>query len=129
MSVSERIIGWGIVATGGVARLIADDLRLVENSRLAAVSSRDLARAAAFSAEFGAERAYGEVAALISDPAVDVVYVATPHAQHPPVVRMALEAGKAVLCEKAFTTSLAETESLAALAKERQVFCMEAMWT
>lgn len=129
MDAAERTIGWGVVATGGIAHLVAGDLVLLENSRLAAVSSRDGSRAEAFAAEFGVRRAYDDVAALVADPAVDVVYVATPHAQHAPIVRMALEAGKAVLCEKAFTTSLADTEELVALARARRVFCMEAMWT
>ncbi|TDE09505.1 Gfo/Idh/MocA family protein [Jiangella asiatica] len=126
---SERVIGWGVVATGAIAHNVAGDLRLLENCRLAAVSSRLLDRAEAFAGEYGIDRAYDDVRALVDDPAVDVVYVATPHAQHPPVVELALEAGKAVLCEKAFTTSLAETTRLVGLARERGVFCMEAMWT
>jgi predicted dehydrogenase len=129
MTTSERTIGWGVVATGAIARNIAGDLRVLEHTRLAAVSSRRLDRAEAFAAEFGVERAYDDIRALVDDPAVDVVYVATPHAQHAPVVEFALNAGKAVLCEKAFTTSLADTARLAELARERGVFCMEAMWT
>ncbi|WP_051426082.1 Gfo/Idh/MocA family protein [Jiangella gansuensis] len=126
---SERAIGWGIVATGSIAHSVTGDLRLLENSRLAAVSSRLHFRAEEFARQYGVERAYDDVRALVEDPAVDVVYVATPHAQHPPVVELALEAGKAVLCEKAFSTSLAETTRLVELARDRGVFCMEAMWT
>ncbi|RIQ17215.1 Gfo/Idh/MocA family protein, partial [Jiangella rhizosphaerae] len=129
MTTSERTIGWGVVATGAIARNIAGDLRLLEHTRLAAVSSRRLDRAEAFAAEFGVDRAYDDVRALVDDPAVDVVYVATPHAQHAPVVEAALDAGKAVLCEKAFTMSLADTTRLTELARERGVFCMEDMWT
>ncbi|NEE03186.1 Gfo/Idh/MocA family protein [Phytoactinopolyspora halotolerans] len=125
----EQIIGWGIVATGGIARTVAGDLRLLENTRLAAVSSRDADRARAFADEFGVERAYDSVKDLVNDDGVDVVYVASPHPQHAYAVRLALEAGKAVLCEKAFTHSLAETEALVELARARGVFCMEAMWT
>lgn len=126
---SERTIGWGVVSTGNIAHTVTGDLALLENSRLAAVSSRELPRAEAFAHEFGADNAYSDVETLLADSAVDVVYVATPHAQHGPIVQMAIEAGKAVLCEKAFTTSLAETEKLADLARDRGVFCMEALWT
>ncbi|PSK93845.1 putative dehydrogenase [Haloactinopolyspora alba] len=126
---SERTIGWGVVSTGNIAHSVTDDLRLVENSELAAVSSREPARAEAFAREFGAENAYDDVDKLIADDAVDVVYVATPHAQHAPIVTKAVEAGKAVLCEKAFSTSLSETEKLVGLAQEKGVFCMEAVWS
>lgn len=126
---SQRSIGWGVVATGNIAHSVTGDLQLLENSRVAAVSSRERARAEAFAKEFGIDQAYDDVDALLDDDAVDVVYVATPHAQHSAIVRSALEAGKAVLCEKSFTTTLADTEKLVALARERGVFCMEAMWT
>jgi predicted dehydrogenase len=118
-----------VVATGGIANAVSGDLKLLEDSTIAAVSSRSLPRAEAFAAEFGAASAYDDYEKLIADDAVDVVYVATPHPQHVPVVRAALLAGKAVLCEKAFTASLRDTVELVALARERGVFCMEAMWT
>ena len=128
-SEADRPIRWGVVATGKIAHAVTGDLRLLENCELAAVSSRSLDRAQDFAREFGFARAYDSVEDLVADPGVDVVYVATPHAQHPTVVRLALDAGKAVLCEKAFTTSLADTEELVAYARKRGVFCMEAMWT
>lgn len=127
--VDDRVIGWGIVATGNIARSMAADLKRLENAQLAAVSSRDTGRARAFADEFGVARAYDSVKALVEDDAVDVVYVATPHPQHVHAVRLAADAGKAVLCEKAFTHSLAETEALVDYVRERGVFCMEAMWT
>lgn len=124
-----RTIGWGVVATGGIAHTVTGDLKLLENSDVVAVSSRTFSRARAFADSFDVPRAYDSYEALITDDAVDVVYVATPHPQHVPVVRAGLEAGKAVLCEKAMTASLADTESLVALARDKGVFCMEAMWT
>ncbi|WP_129669645.1 Gfo/Idh/MocA family protein [Phytoactinopolyspora endophytica] len=125
----ERVIGWGVVATGNIAHSVTGDLTLLENARLAAVSSRDKERARSFADEFGMQNAYDSVEALVKDDAVDVVYVASPHPQHAYAVRLALDAGKAVLCEKAFTHSLKETETLVAHARESGVFCMEAMWT
>lgn len=130
MTVDEPTVRWGVVSTGNIAHSVTGDLMLVEGSTLTAVSSRSLPRAQKFADQFdGSARAYDSVTALVEDENVDVVYVATPHAQHPPIVRLALEAGKAVLCEKAFTTSLADTVELTELARSRGVFCMEAMWT
>jgi predicted dehydrogenase len=122
-------IRWGIVSTGGIARTMAADLRLLDDARLTAVSSRSARRAQAFAHEFGVERAYGSVDDLLTDEDVDIVYVATPHAQHAAVVGAALDVGRAVLCEKTFTTSLADTEDLVQRARDRRIFCMEAMWT
>lgn len=129
MTSAQRTIRWGVVSTGNIAHTVTSDLMLLEGSELAAVSSRDLSRAEAFAAEFGGARAYASVHELVAADDVDVVYIATPHAQHPVVLRAAIEAGKAVLCEKSFTTSLADTIELTALAQARGVFCMEAMWT
>lgn len=122
--------GWGFVATGAIARTVAEDLRLLGADRLVAVSSRDRDRAQAFVDEYGAPgaRGHGSVAELVADPRVDVVYVASPHAQHADAVNAALEAGKAVLCEKAMTLRTADTAALVGLARERGVFLMEAVW-
>ena len=125
----EEKLGWGIVATGGIAATIAEDLRLLPEARLAAVSSRSMARATEFAAAHGAAAAYDSYEDLAADPGVDVVYVANPHPQHFGPVKAALEAGKAVLNEKAFTSTLADAETLVAMARERDLFLMEAMWT
>jgi predicted dehydrogenase len=129
MTRADDRIRWGIVSTGGIARTMAADLRLLDDARLTAVSSRSSQRAQAFADEFGVERAYGSVDDLLTDGDVDIVYVATPHAQHAAVVGAALDVGRAVLCEKTFTTSLADTEDLVQRARDRRIFCMEAMWT
>lgn len=120
---------WGFIATGGIAATVAGDLALTPGARRLAVASRDADRAAAFAEKHGFERSYGSYAELLADPDVDVVYVATPHGQHRAVARAALEAGKPVLVEKSFTTTLAGTQELAALAADRGLFAMEAMWT
>lgn len=124
-------VGWGFVATGSIARTVAADLRLLGPDRLVAASSRDAARAQSFVDECGAPGAvgYGSVEQLVADPRVGIVYVASPHAQHAPAVRLALEAGRAVLCEKAMTLSGADTGGLVQLARDRGVFLMEAVWT
>ena len=77
----------------------------------------------------GIERAHGSYAAILADPDVDVLYVATPHAQHSAVALAALRAGKAVLVEKSFTATTDGTRAVVAVARETGVFAMEAMWT
>lgn len=121
-------LAWGVAATGRIARAVGAVIAGHPQMRVAAVGSRDPDRAAGLAAELGAPRAYGSYAELVQDPQVQAVYVATPHAQHAEVVEAALAAGRAVLCEKPLTHSLARTERLAASAAEAGVFLMEGMW-
>ena len=123
-------IGWGICSTGKIATAFARDLALVPGATLAAVGSRSVESAAAFAREHGHDstRAHGSVEELAADPSVDVVYVASPHTLHPVHARAALEAGKAVLCEKPLTLNARQSQALVDLARERGVFFMEAMW-
>jgi predicted dehydrogenase len=119
------MVRWGIIGTGGIARAFAADLALTDSGTVVAVGSRSLATAE----RFGAGRPHGSYEALVNDPEVDAVYVATPHPMHHAAARLALEAGKPALVEKAFTMNAAEARDLVALARERGVFLMEAMWT
>jgi predicted dehydrogenase len=119
------MIRWGIIGTGGIAHAFAADLELTDSGTVAAVGSRSLESAQAF----GAGRPQGSYEALVSDPEVDAVYVATPHPFHHANARLALEAGKPVLVEKAFTMNAAEARDLVALARDNGLFLMEAMWT
>ena len=126
-------IGWGILATGKIAHSFAQDLALVPDARLVAVGSRRLDSAEGFAATYaGADAsptAHGSYEELVADPAVDVVYVATPHSMHLDNVRLAFEAGKHVLCEKPVTLDAADAEEMVRLAREHDRFLMEAMWT
>ncbi len=122
-------VRWGVVGPGRIADKVVRDLPHVPGAVLTAVASRSEERAAAFAAEHGAERAHGSYRAIVDDPDVDVLYVATPHPQHRAVTLAAIRAGKAVLVEKAFTVTPAATREIVDLARERGVFVMEAMWT
>lgn len=119
---------WGVLAPGRIARAFTEDLALLPDGELVATGSRSLERATAFAGEFGGA-AYGSYEELLSDPAVDVVYVASPHALHVEHTLLALEAGKAVLCEKPLTLDAATTASLFDAAAAHGLFLMEAMWT
>ncbi len=121
-------LGWGIAATGSIARTVGTVITQHPDMHVAAVGSRDRDRAAALAADLGAGSAHGSYDTLVDDPSVEAVYVATPHPQHAPVVEAALRAGKAVLCEKPLTAELAETERLLDVAAASGGFLMEAVW-
>ena len=121
-------VRWGILATGGIAAAFTADLVDLPDAEVVAVASRTEASAKAFAERFGIERAYGDWAALAEDADIDVVYVATPHSAHRAAAGLCLEAGRNVLCEKAFTLNAREAEELVALARGRGNFLMEAMW-
>lgn len=121
-------VGWGVLAPGRIAHSFARDLALVPDGRLVATGSRSIERARSFAAQYGGA-AYGSYAELVADPAVDVVYVASPHALHAEHTMLALDAGKAVLCEKPMTLDAGTSQALFDAAEQRGLFLMEAMWT
>ncbi|SEQ24413.1 Predicted dehydrogenase [Lentzea xinjiangensis] len=120
---------WGVIATGGIAQTVTADMLKVPDVEVLAVSSRDVTRAQAFADRFGIKRAYGDYRELLRDEDVEIVYVATPHAQHHEVTLAALDAGKHVLCEKPIGLSVAQAEEMVERARARKRFLMEAMWT
>ena len=122
-------IRWGIVGPGRIADSVLPDFAHVPDARPVAVASRSQERADAFAARHGLERAHGSYEAILADPEVDVLYVATPHPQHHAVALAALRAGKALLVEKSFTATTAGAQEVVDLARETGVFVMEAMWT
>ncbi|MDE3007751.1 MAG: Gfo/Idh/MocA family oxidoreductase [Acidobacteriota bacterium] len=124
-----RPVRWGIVSTGRIARTFASDLRHVREGEVVAVGSRRRESAATFAAEFSIPRAHGSYEALVADPNVDAVYVATPHPLHLENALLALEHGKPVLVEKAFTMNAGEARVLIDRARATGLFVMEAMWT
>ena len=124
------MLNLGILAAGGIARKMAQTVTGTDcGVRPYAVAARDGARADAFAKEFGFEKSYAGYDALLADPDVDMVYVATTHNFHKENVRAALEAGKHVLCEKPMTTNERDARELFALAKEKNLLLAEAVWT
>ncbi|MCU1404040.1 MAG: gfo/Idh/MocA family oxidoreductase [Glaciihabitans sp.] len=121
-------IGWGILGTGYIATLFTTDLR--ENGfTVAAVGSRSQKSADAFAAEHGIPVAHGSYDALLADPSVTAVYVSTPHPFHFEGAIAALNAGKHVLVEKAFTMNADQARQIVELAESRGLVVLEAMWT
>jgi predicted dehydrogenase len=126
------IMNVAILGAGAIARSMCRTVRgMKENGRpveLYAVASRSQEKADAFAKEEGVLHAYGSYEAMLADPNVHLVYVATPHSHHAEQMKMCIRAGKNVLCEKAFTPNLHQAEEVLALAKEKGVYVAEALW-
>ena len=122
-------IRWGILGCGKIARKFAADLKFVLDAELIAVGAREQATADAFAKEFPAKHIHGNYESLVSDPEVDVIYVATPHALHHEHVMLCLKHKKAVLCEKAFAINYRQAKAMIDFAKAQNIFIMEAFWT
>lgn len=125
----DRILRVGIVGAGWIAEKAAITLNGLKECSCYAIASRSLEKAEAFAKTWKVAKAYGSYSALIADPNVDLVYVATPHSHHYAVTKEALIAGKPCLVEKAFMANLREATEIIELAHERKVFIAEAIWT
>ncbi len=122
-------IKWGILGAGKIARKFAADLAFVEDAELIAIGAREKSFAELFASEFSIPKAYGSYEALVQDPTIDVIYIATPHGFHYEHAMLCLRYKKAVLCEKAFALNSRQAKEMIAFAKEQGVFIMEAFWT
>ena len=119
----------GIIGAGHIAEKMAATIDGMPEAEAYAVASRQYGKAAAFAGRFGFAKAFGSYEALVEDPDVDLVYVATPHSLHYDHVRLCLGHGKAVLCEKAFMANAREAEEVTRISEENNVFLAEAIWT
>ena len=116
---------WGIIGLGNIAREFASNI--VQLHPVYAVASRNLDSALAFQSEYQAEKAYGSYEELLSDPAVDIVYIATVNSQHYKWIMESLAHGKHVLCEKTIWGNYEEMKTAYALAEEKGLLLCEAM--
>ncbi len=126
---NEKIFNWGIIGPGRIAHKLAKGLKVVKNANLYAVASNKKERADSFAKEYSADETYYSYKELVQDPNIDVVYISTPHRFHYEQVKLALEANKNVLCEKPFTVNAKQAIELIDIAKDRNLFLMEALWT
>ena len=122
-------ITWGILGTGSIARKMAEALAILPDAKLIAIGSRSRDKAEAFGQEYDVPLRFARYEDLVACSEVDVVYVATPHSSHARDAALALQAGRAVLCEKPLTVNAMEASALIAEARVNKVFLMEAMWT
>lgn len=119
----------GILGAGGIAKEMAKTIAPLADVESYAVAARDYDRAEAFAKEWGFEKAYGSYEDMLSDDKVDLVYIAVPHSHHHKWTIEALNAGRNVLCEKAFAANTKQAEEMIALAEEKKLLLTEAIWT
>jgi len=120
---------WGVIGPGKIANKFAVALPLAGGAKLEAVASRDIDRARQYAERYGAARYYDNYEELAADPAIDAIYVATPHAFHLDHVLLCLAQGKPVLCEKPLALSQRQVGRMVEAAREHKTFLMEGMWT
>ena len=119
----------GIIGAGWIAEKMAEALAPLEDYCIYAIASRSIGKATEFAGRWNIPKAYGSYEDMVKDNDVDLVYIATPHSHHFPHAMLALNAGKPVLVEKAFTANAAEAEELIETARSKGLFITEAIWT
>ncbi|MGX6977709.1 Gfo/Idh/MocA family protein [Vagococcus elongatus] len=122
----SQALNWGIIGLGEIAAAFAENLK--ENGKnIYGVAARDEDRAVKFAEKHGIKQAYSSYDGLLSDQAIDIVYIASINSQHFQLIKQSLENGKHVLCEKAIWHDYGELLELEKLAKERKLILAEAM--
>nr|WP_296772664.1 Gfo/Idh/MocA family oxidoreductase [Rhodococcus sp. (in: high G+C Gram-positive bacteria)] len=123
------VLRWGILGPGWIAHRFVESLKKYSTQNVVAVASRNQARADEFASIHSLERAFGDYEALLQDPTIDIVYVATPHTEHHACAMAAIAAGKHVLVEKPLAVDAPRAAEIGAAAARAGVFAGEAMWT
>ena len=118
-----------ILGPGRIARTVTQTLAALGEIELYAVASRTPGRAEDFAREFGFAKAYDSYEAMLQDPAVELVYITTPHSHHFEQMMLCLEHGKHVICEKAFTMNADQARKVRELAAQKGLYVAEAIWT
>lgn len=126
---TNQKVRWGILGCGKIAHKFAHDLLLSDNAELVACASRDSTKSRAFAEKYQAKLSFDSYEDLANCTEVDVVYVATPNSYHKGHSILCLQNKKAVLCEKPLSTNKSDVEEMIQVARENNVFLMEAMWT
>lgn len=119
----------GILGTGSIARKMAATISEMESACVYGAASREEGRAHKFAQEYKIEKAYDGYESMVNDPAIDLIYIATPHTLHYEHIKLCLENRKHVLCEKPFTVNAGQAEEMFEMADKKGCFVTEAMWT
>ncbi len=125
----KRNYRWGILGAGRIAEKFATALNYTDGAELYAIASRDTAKGQAFAGRYGAAKQYSRYEDLVTDPAVDIIYIATPHVFHCEQTLLCLRHQKAVLCEKPLALNEREVTKMVGEARRQEVFLMEGMWS
>jgi len=124
-----RKFNFGIIGAGNISHKFCDAVKLVDNAKVIAISSNTPNKAETFANENGIPEFYNSYEEMLCNPEIDAVYIATTHNFHYENIKLCIKHKKPVICEKCFVLTKAEAVEIFALAKENNVFVMEAMWT
>ncbi|TDT72574.1 putative dehydrogenase [Hypnocyclicus thermotrophus] len=122
------MLNWGIIGAGNIATKFMNDFRYVLGGRMIAVASKSLDKAKKFAKKYEIKNYYDSYEELLNNKEIDVVYIATTHNFHYENMKSCIEHGKNILCEKPITLNKNQFEEIIKLAKEKNLFVMEAMW-
>ena len=125
---NNQELKWGIIGVGNIANTMADALKLTPNNQLYAVASKTPSKAKIFADKYGVKHIYN-YQEIVNNSEIDIIYVATTHNFHFDNAKLALEHGKHVLIEKSFTVNAKQARELVHIAREKNLFLMEAIWT
>lgn len=121
------MLRWGVLGTSFISHTVADAITNSPNSTITAVFGRDPSRLTAFADKFSIPKQYQTIEAILDDDQVDVVYVGLPSHLHADAVIKAAKRGKAILSEKALTTTMEDAKALIDAVKEADVFFVEGL--
>ncbi len=122
-------INFGILGAGWIADWMAKTVIEMPGIRPYAIASRNESKAKALAQKYGFDKHFGSYREMAEDPALHLVYVATPNSHHAEHAKLCLENGKHVLCEKAFTATAPQAEEIISLAQQKRLLITEAIWT
>lgn len=120
---------FGIIGAGSIAHKFIEAVRMTKNADVTAVASKSLERARDWAEKEGLSRYYDSYETLLADPDIDIIYIATLSNAHYDNIKACLEAGKHVICEKPMTQTASQAQEMITLAREKQLFLMEGMWS
>ncbi len=118
-----------LLGAGAIAKKMAYTISKMKTAEAYAVAARDLTRAEEYAKTYGFKKAYGSYEEMLRDPEVALVYISTLISDHYQHMKMCLEAGKPVLCEKAFTVNAVQAKEIVQLSKKKNLLAAEAIWT
>lgn len=119
----------GIMGAGNIAAIMTKTIQGMEDVTCCAIASRSKEKAELFAKKYQLAQAYATYEELVTNSDAELIYIATPHSEHFDNVKLCIEHGKPVLCEKAFMLNAAQAKEIIALAKEKRIFLAEAIWT
>ena len=120
---------FGIIGAGNIAHKFIEAVRMTKNADVTAVASKSLERARDWAEKEGLSRYCDSYETLLADPDIDIIYIATLSNAHYDNIKACLEAGKHVICEKPMTQTASQAQEMITLAREKQLFLMEGMWS